>query len=79
MARADLLGNIIYYNKKKPEIHYEYKSPKKINNMGFCTHVQYNNKNFNKFDGFSNDKYIINVSGYICDWYDYKIVLVIRK
>ena len=23
MARADLLGNIIYYNKKKPEIHYE--------------------------------------------------------
>ena len=73
MARADLLGNIIYYNKKKPEIHYEYKSPKKIDNMGFCTHVQYNNKNFNKFDGFSNDKYIINVSGYICDWYDYKI------
>ena len=31
------------------KIHYEYKSPKKINNMGFCTHVQYNNKNFNKF------------------------------
>ena len=73
MARADLLGNIIYYNKTKPEIHYEYKPPSENDNMKLITRVQYDYENFNKFDGFNNDKYIINVSGYFNDWFDYSL------
>ena len=35
--------------------------------------MQSTHKQFNKFIGFNDDKYIINVSGYESDWYDYKI------
>ena len=72
-ARTDLLGNIIYYKKKKPKIHSKYKPPKKEDNKGLCAYRYDYYINFNKFDGFNNDYYIINVSGYINDWYDYKI------
>ena len=73
MARADLLGNIIFQNKIKPTISYEFVPPKPENTFNFPTHVQSNKKNFAKFNGFNNDKYIINISGYVYDWYDYKI------
>ena len=73
MAKADLVGNIIYTNKIKPTISYEFIPPPPINNFDFPTHVQSSEKNFTAFYGFNNDKYIINISGYIYDWYDYKI------
>ena len=73
MARSDLLGNIIFANKIKPEICYEFIPPKSIEQSDLCTHVQSTFKQFNEFNGFNDDKYIINVSGYIYDWYDYKI------
>lgn len=73
MAKSDLKGNIIFANKIKPKIHYEFISPEPINQCDFPTHVIYNNKNFSQFNGFNDDKYIINISGYINSWYDYKI------
>ena len=73
MARSDLLGNIIFANKIKPEICYEFIPPKSIEQSDLYTHVQSTFKQFNEFNGFNNDKYIINISGYIYDWYDYKI------
>jgi len=73
MARSDLLGNIIFENKIKPEICYEFVPPKSVEKSFFPTHVQSTYKQFDRFKGFNNDKYIINVSGYVYDWYDYKI------
>ena len=73
MAKSDLKGNIIFANKIKPKIHYEFISPEPINQCDFPTHVIYNNKNFSQFNGFNDDKYILNISGYINSWCDYKI------
>ena len=73
MARSDLFGNILFANKIKPEKYYEFTPPKSIEQPDLCTHVQSTLKQFNEFNGFNNDKYIINISGYIYDWYDYKI------
>jgi hypothetical protein len=73
MARSDILGNILFANKIKPEKYYEFTPPKSIEQPDLCTHVQSTLKQFNEFNGFNNDKYIINISGYIYDWYDYKI------
>ena len=73
MARSDILGNILFANKIKPEKYYEFTPPKSIDQPDLCTHVQSTLKQFNEFNGFNNDKYIINISGYIYDWYDYKI------
>ena len=73
MARSDILGNILFANKIKPEKYYEFTPPKSIEQPDLCTHVQSTVKQFNEFNGFNNDKYIINISGYIYDWYDYKI------
>lgn len=74
MAKCDLLGNIIFANKIKPKIYYKFIPPEPIKDYSVLrTHVQSTNKQFNKFNGFNDDKYIINVSGYEGDWYDYKI------
>ena len=79
MARADLLGNIVFTNKTKPTISYEFVHPKPGNTFNFPIHVQSNEKNFAKFSGFNKDKYIINIIGYVYDWYDYKIDWEILK
>lgn len=60
MARTDLLGNITFYNKTKPEICTEFITPKNIN----IKNLSFNNFHFSGLDGFNNDKYIINISGY---------------
>ena len=73
MARSDLLGNIIFANKIEPKIYYEFTLPKSINQFDIPTHVQSTEKQFCEFNGFNDDKYIINISGYYYDWYDYKI------
>ena len=73
MAKVDLLGNIVYSNKIKPTISYEFVPPKKLEDTKICTHVQSTQKDFAKFRGFNDDKFIINISGYSYDWYDYKI------
>lgn len=73
MARSDLLGNIIFANKIQPKIYYEFTLPKSINQFDIPTHVQSTEKQFCEFNGFNDDKYIINISGYYYDWYDYKI------
>ena len=73
MAKSDLLGNIIFTNKIKPEIHYEYIPPTPIKNEILITHVQSSGKYFCEFIGFNDDKYIIYICGYIDSWYDYKI------
>ena len=74
MAKCDLLGNITFANKTKPKIHYDFKSPEEINHYQFG-HIQHSSlsHNFSEFNGFNNDKYIINICGYVDDWYDYKI------
>lgn len=59
MAKFDLLGNIIYTNKNKPTISYEFIPPEPINTSNIPTHVQSSNKNFSEFHGFNDDKYII--------------------
>lgn len=73
MAKSDLLGNITFANKIKPKIYYEFTSPKSIEQFTIPTHVQSTEKYFCEWNGFNDDKYIINISGYIYDWYDYKI------
>ena len=75
IARSDLLVNILFINKIKPEIHYEYIAPTPLNTNenAFPTHVQSNDEYFCKFMGFNNDKYIIYICGYSSSWYDYKI------
>ena len=73
MARCDLLGNIIFANKVKPKIYYDFEAPKPIEKVNFPTHVQSTSENFSKFYGFNGDKYIINIYGIIDNWYDYKI------
>lgn len=73
MAKSDLKGNIIFANKIKRKIHYEFISPEPINQFDFPTHIVYNTKNFCQFNGFNDDKYILNISGYTNSWYDYKI------
>jgi hypothetical protein len=73
MAQCDLLGNITFTNKITPKIHYDFKSPEEINNYQI-DHIQhYTLSHFSEFNGFNNDKYIINICGYVDDWYDYKI------
>ena len=73
MARSDLLGNIIFANKIKPEKCYEFIPPKSKEQPLLCPHVQSTFKQFNRFEGFHDDKYIISVSGYVYYWHDYKI------
>ena len=75
IARSDLLGNILFINKIKSEIHYEYIAPTPLNTNenAFPTHVQSNDEYFCKFMGFNNDKYIIYICRYSSSWYDYKI------
>ena len=72
MAKSDLMGNIILTNKITPKINHEFVEPEKIDN-DFPTHVVSNTKNFSVFYVLCDEKYIINISGYFDDWYDYKI------
>jgi hypothetical protein len=71
MAKCDFSGNIIFRNKKnKPQIYYEYIAPKEID--GWTQWVQSTSrapKHFDGYDGFNNDKYIINVFGVTDNWY----------
>ena len=73
MAKADLMGNIILANKITPKINHKFVEPEEINNCGFPTHVVSTTENFSVFHGLLDDKYIINICGYLYDWYDYKI------
>ena len=71
MAKCDFSGNIIFRNKEnKPQIYYEYIAPKEID--GWTQWVQSTSrapKHFDGYDGFNNDKYIINVFGVTDNWY----------
>jgi hypothetical protein len=73
MAKCDFSGNIIFRNKEnKPQIYYEYIAPKEIDS--FTLWVQMTSKHpkkFDGYDGFNNDKYIINVFGVTNNWYHY--------
>ena len=72
IAKCDLNGNIIFFNNKKPKISYEFTVPGK-NNYSIPSQVNSIFGSFNKLDGFNNDNYIINISGKIYNFYDYKI------
>jgi len=65
MAKCDFSGNIIFRNKKnKPQIYYEYIAPKEIDSMTqWLQSLSREPKHFDGYDGFNNDKYIINVFG----------------
>ena len=71
MAKSDLFGNIIFRNKNnQPQIFYDFIPPKEVNadtlfyDMSSRTPIQYS-----KFDGFNNDKFIINICGYTDNFY----------
>ena len=72
MAKTDLLGNIIFYYKKKPTIYFEYKAPKPIDTQSFLWTEMSDRypKNFSQFDGFNKDKYIFYTYGYTFNWYE---------
>ena len=73
MAKCDFSGNIIFTNKEnKPQIYYEYIAPKEVNgDTLFFQSTSRAPKHFDGYDGFNNDKYIINVFGYTDNWYHY--------
>ena len=72
MAKSDLLGKIIFNNKIEPKIFYEFNPPKEISNETiFWMSSSRTPIHFSKFDGFNNDKYIINICGYTDNWYHY--------
>lgn len=73
MAKSDLMGNITLSIKITPKINYEFVAPGEINNSSFPTHVVSKSDDFSVFYGLLDDKYIINIYGYLYDWYDYKI------
>ena len=65
MAKSDLSGKIKFYNKIKPNIYCEFKSPKPIDTDELMWY-EMNSKNpihFSKVDGFNKDKYIIIICG----------------
>ena len=72
MVKTDLSGNIIFYNKKKPTICCEYKSPKPIDIESFKWTEMSDSypKHFSQFDGFNKDKYILYIVGYTFNWYE---------
>ena len=71
MAKCDFSGNIIFRNKKnKPQIYYEYIAPKEIDSWTqWVQSTSREPKHFDGYDGFNNDKYIINVFGVTDNWY----------
>ena len=73
MAKCDFSGNIIFRNKEnKPQIYYEYIAPKEIDSFTiFVQSTSREPKHFDGYDGFNNDKYIINVFGVTDNWYHY--------
>ena len=73
MAKCDFTGNIIFRNKEnKPQIYYEYICPKEVNfDTLFFQSTSRAPKHFDGYDGFNNDKYIINVWGVTDNWYYY--------
>ena len=74
MAKSNLFGNIIFRNKKdQPKIYNEYISPKEVNgDTLFFNSCSRSPIHFSNFDGFNNDKYIINIWGYTDNWYYYQ-------
>lgn len=73
MAKCDFSGNIIFRNKdNKPQIYYEYIAPKEVNmDTLFFQSTSRAPKHFDGYDGFNNDKYIINVWGVTDNWFHY--------
>ena len=70
-AKTDLLGKIIFKNKIIPKINYEYKPPTPISGFTlFALSCSKTPIQFSKFEGFDNDKYIINICG-VTDNYDH--------
>ena len=65
MAKCDLKGNIILFNKITPNISKIFVAPEK-------TKTKRSNGIFNEFYGLCDDKYIINIHGYLYGIYDYK-------
>ena len=73
MAKSDLFGNIIFRNKiNQPQIYYEFKSPKKVSGDTLFYELSSRSPiHFSEFEGFNNDKYIMNIWGYTDNWYYY--------
>ena len=71
MAKCDFSRNIIFTNKEnKPQIYYEYIAPKEVNmETLFFQSSHRAPKHFDGYDGFNNDKYIMNVWGYTDNQY----------
>ena len=64
MARSDILGNIIFYNKIKPKINYEFIKPAPVSHDTiFFMSMSKCPIHFSQFEGFKNDKFIINICG----------------
>ena len=69
LAKTDLLGNILYYNKIKPKTIFEYIQPKPMSEDAIFYFMSPSPKHFSEFNGFNNDKYIIHIYGYTDDRY----------
>ena len=73
MAKSDLFGKIIFRNKEnQPKIYYEYRPPNEVSEYTLFYEMSSRTPiHFSHFDGFNNDKYIINIWGYTDNWYYY--------
>ena len=73
MAKSDLYGNIIFRNKdNQPQIFSVFKPPKEVSGDTLFYEMSSRSPiHFSQFDGFNNDKYIINIWGYTDNWYYY--------
>ena len=70
MAKIDLSGKIILFKSKKPEVIFNYVRPKTREIDFFAEITSYKfPRVFSYFNGFNQDKYIINVTGYSDNYY----------
>ena len=73
MAKADLSGNIIFRNKEnQPQIFDKYVPPQEVSGEVLFNEMSSRTPEyFSEYEGFNNDKYIMNVWGYSDNWFHY--------
>ena len=72
VAKADLMGNIILSKKIDHRIKCDFFYPGEIKKYGLPNYKRKKIEMFSVFNGLLDDKYIINITGTLNDWYNYK-------
>ena len=72
VAKADLMGNIILSKKIDHRIKCDFFYPGEIKKYGLPNYKRKKIEMFSVFNGLLDDKYIINITGTLNDWYSYK-------